>query len=41
MELVCLGLNHETAPVEVREHFAVGADALLRSPSWVVFQKAL
>ncbi|MBK1830663.1 glutamyl-tRNA reductase [Verrucomicrobiaceae bacterium R5-34] len=28
MELVCLGLNHETAPVEVREHFAVAADAL-------------
>lgn len=28
MELVCLGLNHETAPVEVREHFAVAAEAL-------------
>lgn len=26
MELVCLGLNHETAPVEVREHFAVAAE---------------
>ncbi|MGC4017065.1 MAG: glutamyl-tRNA reductase [Luteolibacter sp.] len=24
MELVCLGLNHRTAPVEVRERFAVG-----------------
>jgi glutamyl-tRNA reductase len=24
MELVCLGLNHKTAPVEVRERFAVG-----------------
>ena len=23
MELVCLGLNHHTAPVEVRERFAV------------------
>ncbi|MGJ8677270.1 MAG: glutamyl-tRNA reductase [Akkermansiaceae bacterium] len=28
MELICLGLNHETAPVEVREHFAVPADKL-------------
>jgi len=24
MELACLGLNHKTAPVEVRERFAVG-----------------
>ncbi len=24
MELICLGLNHKTAPVEVRERFAVG-----------------
>lgn len=24
MELVCLGVNHKTAPVEVRERFAVG-----------------
>ncbi len=28
MELVCIGLNHETAPVEVREHFAVPAEKL-------------
>ncbi len=26
MDLICIGLNHETAPVQVREHFAVGAD---------------
>lgn len=26
MDLVCLGLNHETAPVEVRERFAVPAE---------------
>lgn len=26
MELICIGLNHETAPVEVREHFAVPAE---------------
>lgn len=26
MDLVCIGLNHETAPVEVREHFAVPAE---------------
>lgn len=28
MELICLGLNHRTAPVEVRERFAVGATLL-------------
>jgi glutamyl-tRNA reductase len=28
MELVCLGLNHRTAPVEVRERFAVAATRL-------------
>ena len=28
MELICLGLNHKTAPVEVRERFAVGANKL-------------
>ncbi len=28
MELLCLGLNHRTAPVEVRERFAVGAPQL-------------
>lgn len=28
MELICLGLNHKTAPVGVRERFAVGAPKL-------------
>jgi glutamyl-tRNA reductase len=28
MELFCLGLNHRTAPVEVRERFAVGSTKL-------------
>ena len=28
MELLCLGLNHKTAPVEVRERFAVGTPKL-------------
>lgn len=28
MELICIGLNHETAPVEVREYFAVPAESL-------------
>ncbi len=28
MQLVCLGLNHRTAPVEVRERFAVGTPKL-------------
>jgi glutamyl-tRNA reductase len=28
MELVCLGVNHKTAPVEVRERFAVGTAKL-------------
>ena len=26
MDLICMGLNHETAPVQVREHFAVSAE---------------
>lgn len=28
MELLCLGLNHKTAPVEVRERFAIGQTKL-------------
>ncbi len=28
MEILCLGLNHRTAPVEVRERFAVGSTKL-------------
>ena len=28
MDLICLGLNHQTAPVEVRERFAVPGDKL-------------
>lgn len=28
MDLICLGLNHKTAPVEVRERFAVGTPKL-------------
>lgn len=28
MELLCLGLNHRTAPVEIRERFAVGTPRL-------------
>jgi glutamyl-tRNA reductase len=28
MQLICLGLNHKTAPVEVRERFAVGTARL-------------
>jgi glutamyl-tRNA reductase len=33
MELLCLGLNHKTAPVEVRERFAVGTGKLGDSAS--------
>jgi glutamyl-tRNA reductase len=28
MDLICLGLNHKTAPVDVRERFAVGSNKL-------------
>ena len=28
MEIVCLGINHQTAPVEVRERFAVSESKL-------------
>lgn len=36
MELICLGLNHKTAPVEVRERFAVGTTKLGASASELV-----
>ncbi len=36
MELICLGLNHKTAPVEVRERFAVGTAKLGSSATELV-----
>lgn len=36
MELICLGLNHRTAPVEVRERFAVGNKKLGQTASELV-----
>jgi glutamyl-tRNA reductase len=36
MELLCLGLNHRTAPVEVRERFAVGMTKLGEASSELV-----
>ena len=36
MELLCLGLNHRTAPVEVRERFAVGNKKLGQTASELV-----
>jgi glutamyl-tRNA reductase len=36
MELLCLGLNHKTAPVEVRERFAVGTTRLGESASELI-----
>lgn len=36
MELICLGLNHKTAPVEVRERFAVGSNKLGESAAELV-----
>jgi glutamyl-tRNA reductase len=36
MEILCLGLNHRTAPVEVRERFAVGTAKLGASSSELV-----
>jgi glutamyl-tRNA reductase len=36
MELLCLGLNHRTAPVEVRERFAVGIPKLGEAASELV-----
>lgn len=33
MDLVCIGLNHKTAPVEVRERFAVNAQKLSEAAS--------
>ena len=36
MELLCLGLNHKTAPVEVRERFAVGTTKLGESATELI-----
>lgn len=36
MDLLCLGLNHRTAPVEVRERFAVGNTKLGESASELI-----
>ncbi len=36
MELICLGLNHKTAPVEVRERFAVGTTRLGESATELI-----
>jgi glutamyl-tRNA reductase len=36
MELLCLGLNHKTAPVDVRERFAVGTTKLGESASELI-----
>ena len=36
MKLICLGLNHETAPVEVREHFALSESALERETEGLI-----
>ncbi|MBC8126610.1 MAG: glutamyl-tRNA reductase [Gloeobacteraceae cyanobacterium ES-bin-144] len=36
MELICLGLNHKTAPVEVRERFAVGMTKLGESANELI-----
>jgi len=36
MELICLGLNHKTAPIEVRERFAVGTPRLGNAASELI-----
>lgn len=41
MELLCLGLNHRTAPVEVRERFAVGMPKLgAAANEWIALAQA-
>ena len=41
MELICMGLNHETAPVEVRERFAVPAEKLGEKAREIISLSAL
>ena len=41
MRLICLGLNHETAPVEVREVFALTDTALARETEFLVSAHAV
>jgi len=35
MEIICIGLNHRTAPVGVREKFAISAENLAGEGEWV------
>ena len=45
MEILCIGLNHETAPVAVRERLALTGDSLQETLQWLKgqpgFQEAL
>ena len=35
MEILCIGLNHETAPVAVRERLALTGDSLQETLQWL------
>jgi len=35
MELFCIGLNHETAPVSVRERLALSGEPLEKALKWL------
>jgi glutamyl-tRNA reductase len=41
MDIVCIGLNHETAPVEVRERLALKGDSLQEALRWLKRQPAI
>jgi glutamyl-tRNA reductase len=41
MDIVCIGLNHETAPVEVRERLALKGDSLQEALQWLKRQPGI
>ena len=41
MEILCIGLNHETAPVAVRERLALTGDSLQETLQWLKGQPAV
>jgi len=41
MEILCIGLNHETAPVSVRERMAIGAESQGKALQWIKGQPGI
>ena len=41
MEILCIGLNHETAPVSIREKLAFTSESLREALAWVKAQSGI